>query len=181
MGLPLSKTTLFTEDQIHKRVSELARDIDADHRIDEPLHVVVALKGSFVFAADLIRAMRTPLTLDFIAIGSYADGTTAGEIQLQKDLDSSIEGRPVLIVEDIVDTGRTLRYLQDLLRARSPKSLRTVCLTTKPSRRAVEVTVEYVGFEVGDHFIVGYGLDHGERYRHLAHITTIEETREPRR
>ena len=125
--------------------------------------------------------MGTPLTLDFIAIGSYTDGTTSGEIQLQKDLDSSIEGRPVLIVEDIVDTGRTLRYLQKLLRTRAPKSLRTVCLMTKPSRRAVEVTVDYVGFEVGDRFIVGYGLDHGERYRHLAHITTLEEPRVPRR
>ena len=181
MSLPLAKTTLFTADQIRKRVSELARDIDSEHSFDEPFHVVVALKGSFIFAADLIRAMGTPLTLDFIAIGSYTDGTTSGEIQLQKDLDSSIEGRPVLIVEDIVDTGRTLRYLQKLLRTRAPKSLRTVCLMTKPSRRAVEVTVDYVGFEVGDRFIVGYGLDHGERYRHLAHITTIEETREPRR
>ncbi|HIN70829.1 MAG TPA: hypoxanthine phosphoribosyltransferase [Acidobacteria bacterium] len=181
MSLPLAKTTLFTADQIRKRVSELARDIDSEHSFDEPLHVVVALKGSFIFAADLIRAMGTPLTLDFIAIGSYTDGTTSGEIQLQKDLDSSIEGRPVLIVEDIVDTGRTLRYLQKLLRTRAPKSLRTVCLMTKPSRRAVEVTVDYVGFEVGDRFIVGYGLDHGERYRHLAHITTLEEPRVPRR
>ena len=181
MSLPLAKTTLFTADQILKRVSELARDIDSEHSFDEPLHVVVALKGSFIFAADLIRAMGTPLTLDFIAIGSYTDGTTSGEIQLQKDLDSSIEGRPVLIVEDIVDTGRTLRYLQKLLRTRAPKSLRTVCLMTKPSRRAVEVSVDYVGFEVGDRFIVGYGLDHGERYRHLAHITTLEEPRVPRR
>lgn len=181
MSLPLAKTTLFTADQIRRRVSELARDIDSEHSFDEPLHVVVALKGSFIFAADLIRAMGTPLTLDFIAIGSYTDGTTSGEIQLQKDLDSSIEGRPVLIVEDIVDTGRTLRYLQKLLRTRAPKSLRTVCLMTKPSRRAVEVTVDYVGFEVGDRFIVGYGLDHGERYRHLAHITTLEEPRVPRR
>jgi len=181
MSLLLAKTTLFTADQIRRRVSELARDIDSEHSFDEPLHVVVALKGSFIFAADLIRAMGTPLTLDFIAIGSYTDGTTSGEIQLQKDLDSSIEGRPVLIVEDIVDTGRTLRYLQKLLRTRAPKSLRTVCLMTKPSRRAVEVTVDYVGFEVGDRFIVGYGLDHGERYRHLAHITTLEEPRVPRR
>jgi len=181
MSLSLAKTTLFTADQIRRRVSELAHDIDSEHSFDEPLHVVVALKGSFIFAADLIRAMGTPLTLDFIAIGSYTDGTTSGEIQLQKDLDSSIEGRPVLIVEDIVDTGRTLRYLQKLLRTRAPKSLRTVCLMTKPSRRAVEVTVDYVGFEVGDRFIVGYGLDHGERYRHLAHITTLEEPRVPRR
>ena len=181
MSLLLAKTTLFTADQIRRRVSELARDIDSEHSFDEPLHVVVALKGGFIFAADLIRAMGTPLTLDFIAIGSYTDGTTSGEIQLQKDLDSSIEGRPVLIVEDIVDTGRTLRYLQKLLRTRAPKSLRTVCLMTKPSRRAVEVTVDYVGFEVGDRFIVGYGLDHGERYRHLAHITTLEEPRVPRR
>ena len=115
MSLPLSNRPLFTADQIHKRVCELARDIDADHRCDEPLHVVVTMKGSFIFAADLVRAMRTPVTLDFITVRSYAGGVTSGEIKLLKDLDSSIEGRHVLIVEDIVDTGHTLDYLQHLL------------------------------------------------------------------
>tara|TARA_B000000460_G_C21498518_1_gene385172 strand:+ start:832 stop:1377 length:546 start_codon:yes stop_codon:yes gene_type:complete len=181
MSLPLSNRPLFTADQIHKRVCELARDIDADHRCDEPLHVVVTMKGSFIFAADLVRAMRTPVTLDFITVRSYAGGVTSGEIKLLKDLDSSIEGRHVLIVEDIVDTGRTLDYLQHLLRARAPKSLRTACLTTKPSRRAVDLAVEYIGFEIGNHFIVGYGLDHSEQYRHLDHITTLEEPSAPRR
>lgn len=164
-------TVLFTADQIRRRVAELARVIDADHSGDQPLHVVAVLKGGFVFAADLVRAMRTSSTLDFIVAASYASQTTtAGEIQLLKDLDSAIAGRQVLIVEDIIDTGRTLHYLQDVMRARAPRNLRTACLLSKPSRRQVEVPIEYLGFEIDDRFVVGYGLDYRGRYRELPYV-----------
>ncbi len=182
MPPPAIDTILYTAEEIQARVRAMARAIDADHQTDDPLHVVGVLKGSFVFAADLIRAMRTPLTLDFIVIASYLDGaTSSGEIQLLKDLDSAIEGRPVLIVEDIVDTGRTLHYLHAVLRARAPSSLKTACLLSKPTRRAVDAPVDYVGFEIDDRFIVGYGLDHAERFRHLPHIAVIEPPAPPPR
>jgi len=165
---------LFTADQIRRRVAELARAIDADHSGEQPLHVVTVLKGSFIFAADLVRAMRTSSTLDFIVAASYASRTTSsGEIKLLKNLDSDIAGRPVLIIEDIVDTGRTLHHLQDVILARAPRNLRTACLLSKPSRRQVELPIEYLGFEIDDHFVVGYGLDHAELFRHLPHIAVL--------
>jgi hypoxanthine phosphoribosyltransferase len=127
-----------------------------------------------MFLADLVRAIDMPVTLDFMALSSYADGTTSsGEVRLLKDLDSALEGRHVLIVEDIVDTGLTLQYLQDILAARGPKSVRTACLLSKPSRRKVDVRVEYIGFTIEDHFVVGYGLDLDERYRNLPHIAVV--------
>ena len=168
-------TILFTAERIRRRVTELAHVIEADRSDDAPLHVVAILKGSFVFAADLVRAMRSPVTLDFIVAASYAtSSTSSGEIRLLKDLDTPIEGRSVLIVEDIVDTGRTLHYLQDLMRARAPASLRTACLLSKLSRRQVEVPVDYVGFEIDDLFVVGYGLDHAEQFRHLPHVAVLD-------
>jgi hypoxanthine phosphoribosyltransferase len=134
------------------------------------------LKGGFVFMSDLVRAMGPHVTMDFIAVSSYAKSTkSSGEVRLLKDLDSGLEGRNVIIVEDIVDTGLTLTYLQDILRARSPKSLRTACLLSKPSRRLVDVTVEYIGFTIEDKFVVGYGLDYAEQYRNLSHIAVLNE------
>jgi hypoxanthine phosphoribosyltransferase len=139
------------------------------------IHLVCVLKGAFVFLADLARALEGVATLDFIAVSSYGASTSAsGQVQLIKDLDASIEGRDVVIVEDIVDTGLTLTYLQDMLRARAPRSLKTACLLSKPSRRKVNVTVEYVGFTIEDKFVVGYGLDYGERYRNLPAIAVVE-------
>jgi hypoxanthine phosphoribosyltransferase len=132
------------------------------------------LKGGFVFMADLVRAMSPRVTMDFIAVSSYAKSTkSSGEVRMLKDLDSGLEGRHVIIVEDIVDTGLTLTYLQEILRARAPKTLRTACLLSKPSRRVVDVTVEYVGFTIDDHFVVGYGLDYGEKYRNLGSIAVL--------
>jgi hypoxanthine phosphoribosyltransferase len=126
--------------------------------------------------SDLIRAMSPRVTLDFIAVSSYAKSTkSSGEVRLLKDLDSGLEGRHVIIVEDIVDTGLTLTYLQDILRARSPKSLRTVCLLSKPSRRQVDVKVDYIGFTIEDRFVVGYGLDYAEKYRNLSDIAVLDE------
>jgi hypoxanthine phosphoribosyltransferase len=123
----------------------------------------------------LARALEGNTTLDFIAVSSYGSSTTSsGQVQLLKDLGSAIEGRDVVIVEDIVDTGLTLTYLQDILRARAPRRLRTACLLSKPSRRQVEVPVEYIGFTIEDKFVVGYGLDYDEQYRNLPHIAVIE-------
>jgi hypoxanthine phosphoribosyltransferase len=166
---------LLRDDAIQSRVTELAAEIERDYPEGEEIHLVCVLKGGFVFMSDLIRAMTPRVTVDFIAVSSYAKSTkSSGEVRLLKDLDSGLEGRHVIIVEDIVDTGLTLTYLQDILRARSPKSLRTACLLSKPSRRQVEVTVEYIGFTIEDRFVVGYGLDYAEKYRNLSYIAVLD-------
>jgi len=163
---------LLSADQIQKRVAELAADIRRD--FPDELHLVAVLKGAFVFLSDLVRHMSGQVSLDFMALSSYAKGTTSsGEVRLLKDLDTSLDGKNVLIVEDIVDTGLTLTYLQDILRARNPKSLRTACLLSKPSRRQVDVKVEYIGFTIEDRFVVGYGLDYAEQHRNLPHIAVM--------
>jgi hypoxanthine phosphoribosyltransferase len=164
---------LLSGDQIQKRVAELARELR--RYFPEGLHLVAVLKGAFVFLSDLIRHVPGDVSLDFIALASYAKGTTtSGEVRLVSDLDMAIEGRHVVIVEDIVDSGKTLLYLQDILRARNPRSLATACLLDKPSRRQVTVKVDYIGFTIEDRFVVGYGLDYGERYRNLPYITVLE-------
>ena len=167
-------SVLLTTEQIRARVAELAREIAGSYGPEEDLHLVAILKGAFLFLGDLIRQMDRQVTMDFMAVSSYGKGTrSSGEVRMVKDLDAGLEGRNVIIVEDIVDTGLTLSYLQEILRARSPKSLRTACLLSKPSRRKVDVKVEYVGFTIEDHFVVGYGLDYGERYRNLPYIGVI--------
>ncbi len=166
---------LLDREAIESRVRELAGEIERDHPGDGEVHLVCVLKGGFVFMADLVRHMGPRVTLDFIAVSSYAKGTkSSGEVRMLKDLDSGLEGRNVVIVEDIVDTGLTLTYLQDILRARSPKSLRTACLLSKPSRRQVDVKVDYIGFTIEDRFVVGYGLDYAERYRNLGYIAVLD-------
>ena len=163
---------LLSGDQIQKRVAELASEIRRDFPDD--VHLVAVLKGAFIFLSDLVRHMSGHVSLDFMAVSSYAKGTTSsGEVRLQKDLDTTLDGKNVVIVEDIVDTGLTLNYLQDILRARNPRSLRTACLLSKPSRRKTDVKVEYIGFTIEDRFVVGYGLDYGERYRNLPHIAVL--------
>jgi hypoxanthine phosphoribosyltransferase len=166
---------LLSADQIQRRIRELGAEIERDHPGEDEIHLVGVLKGGFMFMADLIRSMSARVTLDFIAVSSYQRSTrSSGEVRLVKDLDSGLEGRRVVIVEDIVDTGLTLTYLQDILRARSPRTLRTACLLSKPSRRLVDVKVEYIGFAIDDKFVVGYGLDYAERYRNLAHIAVLD-------
>jgi hypoxanthine phosphoribosyltransferase len=165
---------LIDRSAIARRVAELAAEIRADHGPDTPVHLVAVLKGAFIFLADLLRAFEGPVTCDFLAVSSYGSSTsTSGQVRLTKDLDRAIEGRDVVLVEDIVDTGLTLAYLQEMLRNRSPRSLRTACLLSKPSRRRIEVPVDYIGFEIPDRFVVGYGLDVDERYRNLPEIGVI--------
>jgi hypoxanthine phosphoribosyltransferase len=166
---------LLTAEQIQTRVAEMGAQIERDYAGGEGIHLVGVLKGGFMFMSDLVRAMSPRVTLDFIAVASYGKSTkSSGEVRMLKDLDSGLEGRHVIIVEDIVDTGLTLTYLQDILRARAPKSLKTACLLSKPSRRKVDVAVDYVGFTIEDRFVVGYGLDFGEKYRNLSYIAVLD-------
>ena len=168
--------TLISEQDIQARIRSLAAEIEADYPREDGVHLVAILKGGFMFMADLVRAMSERVTMDFMAVSSYGKGTTSsGQVRVLKDLDSSVEGRNVILVEDIVDTGLTLHYLQELLRARAPKSLKTACLLSKPSRRKVDVEVDYIGFTIEDHFVVGYGLDYAEKYRNLPHIAVLHQ------
>jgi hypoxanthine phosphoribosyltransferase len=168
--------TLLTSEQLQERIREMGAQIERDYPSGEGIHLVGVLKGGFMFMADLVRAMSARVTLDFIAVSSYAKSTkSSGEVRMLKDLDTSLEGRHVIIVEDIVDTGLTLTYLQDILRARAPRSLKTACLLSKPSRRKVNVAVDYIGFTIEDRFVVGYGLDYAEKYRNLPHIAVLDE------
>jgi hypoxanthine phosphoribosyltransferase len=163
---------LISADEIRVRVQALAQEIHRDH--PDGVHLVCVLKGAFVFLSDLARALPGECSLDFMALSSYGKSTkSSGQVQLIKDLDSDLEGRHVVIVEDIVDTGLTLTYLQQVLRARSPRTLRTACLLSKPSRRKVDVKVEYIGFTIEDKFVVGYGLDYAEQHRNLPYIAVI--------
>lgn len=166
-------SVLISAEDIHARVKELAADIRRDYT--DNVHIIAVLKGAFIFMSDLIRELDGAVSIDFMAVSSYAKGTTtSGEVRLLKDLDTALDGKDVLIVEDIVDTGLTLTYLQEVLRARGPRVLRTACLLSKPSRRLVDVKVEYVGFTIEDKFVVGYGLDYAEQYRNLPYIGLIE-------
>lgn len=163
---------LLSGDRIQKRIAGLAAEIRRD--VPGDLHLVAVLKGAFVFLSDLMRQLPGHVSVDFMALSSYAKGTTtSGEVRLLKDLDSALDGKDVLVVEDIVDSGLTLNYLLEILRARNPKSLRTVCLLSKPSRRQINVKVEYIGFEIEDKFVVGYGLDYAEQYRNLRDIAVL--------
>lgn len=161
---------LLSQDAIHARIREMGAQIAADYDGHEP-HLVGVLKGACAFMTDLSQAIEIPLTMDYIAVSSYGAATrSSGEVKLVKDLDQSLEGRDLLVVEDIVDTGLTLNYLVNLLRARGPRTLKVAALLSKPSRRLVEVKVDYIGFSIDDHFVVGYGLDYNERYRNLRDI-----------
>jgi hypoxanthine phosphoribosyltransferase len=167
---------LISEAEIKQRITSLAAEIERDYPAAEEIHLVAVLKGGFMFMADLVRAMSDRVSMDFMAVSSYGKGTTSsGQVRVLKDLDSNLEGRHVIVVEDIVDTGLTLHYLQELLHARAPKSMKTACLLSKPSRRKVDVQVDYIGFTIEDHFVVGYGLDYAEKYRNLPYIAVLEQ------
>jgi hypoxanthine phosphoribosyltransferase len=166
---------LVQPDDLHHRVRELGAEISRDYAGKEPLLVCV-LKGAVFFLADLMREIDVPCEVDFMAVASYGSATqSSGVVRILKDLDASIEGRDVLIVEDIVDSGLTLQYLLRNLRARGPASLAVCALLTKPERRAVDLSPRYVGFEIPDRFAIGYGLDHGERYRNLPYVAALRD------
>ena len=166
---------VVTEEQIQQRVAELAAEISADYEGREPLLVCV-LKGAVFFMADLVRQLSIPCELDFMAVSSYGSATdSSGVVRILKDLDAFIEGRHVIIVEDIVDSGLTLSYLRKNLNARNPASVEVTTLLTKPTRRKVDIACKYVGFEVPDKFVVGYGLDYAEHYRNLRFIAVLPE------
>ena len=177
------KRILIEEGEIKRRVKELGTEITADYRgkLDEssweqPLLIVGLLRGAAIFLADLVRAIELPLEYDFITVRSYGTSTSPGELRLLQDLEEQVEGRDLLLVEDIVDTGRTLKYIQESLRARGPRSLRTCCLLDKVARREVEVELDYIGFRLEkDEFVVGYGLDYAGLYRNLPYIAVLKE------
>ena len=161
---------LIYEDRLQERIRELAAQISTDYADRDPLLLCV-LKGGYVFLADLTRYLTIAHTIDFMAISSYGDATeSSGVVRILKDLDRDITGRDVLIVEDIIDTGHTICYLLDILRVRQPASVRICTLLSKPSRREVELDIDYVGFEIPNEFVVGYGLDYAEQYRNLRFI-----------
>ena len=161
---------LLPHDTIQARIREMGREIARDYAGRDP-HLVGVLKGACTFMTDLARSVDLPLTLDYIAVSSYGAATkSSGEVKLVKDLDQGLEGRDLIVVEDIVDTGLTLNYLLNVLKARGPRTLKVAALLSKPSRRLVEVKVDYVGFSIDDHFVVGYGLDYNEKYRNLRDI-----------
>lgn len=171
----MSVETMISREQLAARITAMAATIRKDYGPGRPILLVAVLKGAFMFLSDLMRAMEGPVTCDFIAVSSYGSGTnSSGEVRLMKDVDRSLQGRDVIIVEDIVDTGLTLSYLQDILRAREPLSLKTACLLSKPSRRKVDVAVEYIGFTIEDRFVVGYGLDFDEKHRELPFIGVLD-------
>lgn len=163
------------EARIRARVAELGRRIGDDYA-SQPLHLVCVLNGAFLFMADLVRAIDLPLTVDFLSVSSYGSRTqSAGEVRLTKDLDQSLKGKHVLLVEDIVDTGLTMNYLLQYLQGRGPLSVRVASLLSKPARRLVEIPVHYLGFEIDDAFVYGYGLDADHRYRNLPFVTSIPD------
>ncbi len=167
---------LFTEEQIQTRIKEIAAQIDKDYAGETPI-VVGILKGCFMFFADLVRQMKTNIEIDFMSISSYGNNTkSSGEVKMIKDLDRTIEGRHVIIIEDIIDTGYTLKYLMTTLSARNPKSIKLCTLLDKKSRREADISPDYVCFDVGDEFVLGYGLDYAQLYRNLPVIGVLKES-----
>ena len=166
---------LVPEDELSARVQELGREISRDYA-GRDLLLVGVLKGAVFFLSDLMRALEVPCEVDFMAVASYGSSTdSSGVVRILKDLDASIQGRDVLIVEDIVDSGLTLSYLLRTMRAREPASLEVCALLTKPERRKSNVEIRYVGFEIPNRFVIGYGLDSGERFRQLPYVAVLVE------
>jgi len=166
---------LVSEEDLQRRVRELGEEISRDYT-GKDLFLVGVLKGAVFFLSDLMRALDVPCEVDFMAVASYGSSTdSSGVVRILKDLDATIEGKDVLIVEDIIDSGLTLSYLLRTLRAREPRSLEVCALLTKPERREVDLPIRYTGFEIPNKFVIGYGLDHAERYRNLPYVAVLQE------
>ena len=165
---------MMTEEEVNQKIKELALLISKDYA-GKSVHLVCILKGASFFACELAKRITVPVTIDFMSVSSYGGGTeSSGHVKIIKDLDSPLEGKNVIVVEDIVDSGRTLSHLMDLLKSRNPESIELCALLDKPERRVVEVDVKYVGFQVPDLFVVGYGLDYDQKYRNLPYIGIVE-------
>ena len=165
---------MFSEEEVAQKVEELGRKISEDYAGKE-IHLICVLKGSVFFVCELAKRITIPVSMDFMSVSSYGDGTSSsGVVKIAKDLDEALEGKDVLVVEDIVDSGRTLSYLLEMLKDRGPADVRLCTLLDKPDRREVEVPVDYTGFVIPDKFIVGYGLDYDQKYRNLPYIGTVE-------
>ncbi|MDZ4168102.1 MAG: hypoxanthine phosphoribosyltransferase [Coriobacteriia bacterium] len=167
-------SVVLSEERIRERVAELGADISRDYG-DEPVLLIAVLRGAALFVADLARAVSSPVEIDFMAVSSYGSSTkSSGVVRILKDLDEGIEGRHVLVVEDILDTGLTLKYLLKNLASRKPRSLEVVTLLSKEGKQRVPIACKYIGFDVPDEFVVGYGLDYDERYRNLPYIGVLK-------
>lgn len=168
------ESILYSQEQLAQRVKELGAQITADYAGKAPVLASV-LRGSYIFMADLTRAIDLPVTVDFMAVSSYGAGTkSSGQVEIKKDLSDSIEGRDLIIVEDILDSGNTLFYLMEILKARKPASIRICTLMDKPERRTQPIVADYVGFTIPDAFVVGYGLDYAEKYRNLPYVGILK-------
>jgi hypoxanthine phosphoribosyltransferase len=165
---------MISEQDVDKRIEELGKQISEDYA-GETVHLVCILKGSVFFTCELAKRISLPVTLDFMSVSSYGDGTaSSGRVKIAKDLDESLEGKNVIVIEDIIDSGNTLSYLLEILGKRDPKSLKLCTLLDKPDRRVREVKVDYVGFAIPDEFVVGYGLDYAQKYRNLPYVGVVE-------
>lgn len=164
---------MISEEEVRERIDELAEQISKDYE-GKNVHLICILKGSVFFSCDLAKRITVPVTMDFMSVSSYGDElVSSGRVRIVKDLDESIQGKDVLIIEDIIDSGRTLAYLMELLSTRSPNSLNICTLLDKPERRVTDVFVKYVGFEIADKFVVGYGLDYHQGYRNLPYVGVV--------
>lgn len=166
---------MISEEEIKKRVKEMGEQISKDYE-GKTVHLICILKGSIFMTCELAKHISVPVTMDFMSVSSYGDGTeSSGRVKIVKDLDEHVEGKDILVVEDIIDSGRTLDFLLDMLKARKPASIKLCTLLDKPDRRVTEVSVDYTGFVIPDEFVVGYGLDYAQKYRNLPYIGVVEQ------
>lgn len=165
---------LIPEEEVNKRVRELGEKISEEYA-GKKVHLICVLKGSVFFTCELAKRITVPVTMDFLSVGSYGAGTeSSGEVRIKKDLDESVEGQDIIIIEDIIDSGRTLSRLAEILKERKPNSMKICTLLDKPERRVTDVKVDYVGFNIPDEFVVGFGLDYAQKYRNLPYIGVVE-------
>ena len=165
---------LVSEEEVEKRIRDLGEKISKDYE-GKQVHLICVLKGGVFFMCELAKRITVPVSMDFMSVSSYGDGTTSsGVVKIAKDLDESLEGKDVLVVEDIIDSGRTLSYLLEILKKRNPNSMKLCTLLDKPERRVMDVNVDYVGFNIPDEFVVGYGLDYAQKYINLPYIGVVE-------
>lgn len=165
---------LIPEEEVNKRVRELGEKISVEYA-GKKVHLICVLKGSVFFTCELAKRITVPVTMDFLSVGSYGAGTeSSGEVRIKKDLDESVEDQDIIIIEDIIDSGRTLSRLAEILKERKPNSMKICTLLDKPERRVTDVKVDYVGFNIPDEFVVGFGLDYAQKYRNLPYIGVVE-------